>query len=77
MVRSAPARTLLFLTLVASAAGVGAARRPGAGGLSADDLTEIRRLVQAEQTRQRIPGLTVAIATPAVRWSEGFGQADL
>lgn len=77
MVRSAPARTLLFLTLVATAAGVGAARRPGAGGFSADDLGEIRRLVEAEQTRQRIPGLTVAIATPAARWSEGFGLADL
>ncbi len=77
MLRSARVRTLLFLTLVATAAGTGWVRRPGAGGLTADAVSAISGRLEAERQLQRIPGLTVAVATPTVRWSQGFGLADL
>jgi len=41
-------------------------------------LDQLRRLIHAEMARQRIPGLTVAVAHQGqLVWTEGFGFADL
>ncbi len=47
-------------------------------GLSPETVRQIERLISAEMSRQHIPALSVAVAADGeVRWTSGFGIADL
>src|ERR1044072_756497 len=49
-----------------------------APALPAEKVKQIEALVAAEMAKQKIPGLTVAVASDRqVRWSAGFGMQDL
>jgi CubicO group peptidase (beta-lactamase class C family) len=49
-----------------------------APGLPADTIARIEAIVQAELERERIPGLSVAVAVDGqLRYTKGFGMADL
>ncbi len=70
--RAAFALCLLLLCAPAPAA----AQQPAA--LPAEKVKEIEALVATEMSKQRIPGLTVAVVSDRqVRWSAGFGVQDV
>ena len=68
----------LFL-LAASASGqVNAPRAAQSGEFAEETIKQIESLMQQEMTRQKIPGLSVAVAVNGqVRYAKGFGIADL
>ncbi len=67
---------LLVLFSNARAAAQQAARQ--AATLPAEKVKQIEALVGAEMAKQKIPGLTVAVASDRqVRWSAGFGMQDV
>ncbi len=48
-----------------------------AQGLTADKIAAIEQAVRAEMVRQKIPGVSVAVASGTARYAAGFGMADL
>lgn len=52
--------------------------RPQQAALAPATVAGIERAITEEMSRQRIPGLSVAVATAdEVRWTEGYGHSDL
>jgi CubicO group peptidase (beta-lactamase class C family) len=71
-----PFARLACVLLLLLAAGQAAAQERS--GLPPAVLEKIERLITEEMARQRIPGLSVAVATDfEVRWSNGYGFSDL
>ena len=74
----APARAAFVLGLLLLPFASARAQAPQAAALPAGKVREIEALVNAEMAKQKIPGLTVAVASERrVRWSEGFGVQDI
>jgi CubicO group peptidase (beta-lactamase class C family) len=67
-------RTRLLLLILFAL--VGAANAAGLG-LSAPQIEEISQLATDTLLRERLPGLSVAVAKHGQIWSAGIGKADL
>jgi serine beta-lactamase-like protein LACTB len=75
-VRVAFVLCLLLLCSAARAQGQQSAQR--AATLPAEKVRQIEALVSAEMAKQKIPGMSVAVAADRqVRWSAGFGMQDI
>jgi CubicO group peptidase (beta-lactamase class C family) len=69
---------VLCLLLLSPAARAGAQQATQTAALPPGKVRQIEALVNAEMAKQRIPGMTVAVAAGRqVRWSAGFGTQDV
>ncbi len=74
----ARAASALCLLLLFSAARAQAQQAAQAAALPAEKVKQIEALVGAEMSKQKIPGLTLAVVSGRqVRWSAGFGMQDI
>ena len=68
----------LCLLLLFSTARAQAQQATQAAALPAEKVKQIEALVGAEMSKQKIPGLTLAVVSGRqVRWSAGFGMQDI
>ncbi len=68
----------LILLAVSASGQSNAPRTAQSGQFAAETIKQIEAVIQAEMTRQKIPGLSVAVAVNGhVRYAKGFGIADL
>lgn len=68
----------LCLLLLFSAARAAAQQATQQAALPAEKVKQIEALVGAEMSKQKIPGLTLAVVSGRqVRWSAGFGMQDI
>jgi CubicO group peptidase (beta-lactamase class C family) len=69
---------VLCLLLLCSAARAEAQQATRQAALPAEKIKQIEALVSAEMSKQKIPGMSVAVvAGRQVRWSAGFGMQDV
>ena len=81
LVRTFPARAafaLCLLILFSCASASAQAPQTQTPALAAEKVKQIEALVAAEMTRQKIPGMSVAIvAGGQPRWAAGYGMQDV
>ena len=76
--RARAALALCLLLLCAGARAAAQAPQQAPAPLAAEKVKEIEALVATEMARQKIPGMTVAVAAGGrVLWSAGFGMQDV